>query len=137
MKVERSFRLAKDRDSVVERLCNDELLVTLMPGNTEIVESKGDDRRTQTHYEALGREGVATFDFTYLMDGNVRFEKVCDGKIWRKLSGLISVEEDGSASVVHIEMEGKTKSLVPEMTIKVPMNEQLDAMSSALEEHLG
>ena len=87
MELRKSFRTSLDRDAAVEKLCNDETLESLLPGDTEIVEREGDRRTTRTRYSALGREGVATFDFEYLMDGNVRFAKRCDGKIWRRLEG--------------------------------------------------
>jgi len=137
MKVERTFRVDRDRDSVIERLCDDALLVKLLPGETEIVERRGDERVTKTRYEALGREGVATFHFTYQLDGNVRFEKVCDGRIWKRLNGIVEVEEDGDGSIVRIEMEGRTKPLVPEVAIRVPLGEQLETMTKALQRHLG
>ena len=45
---------------------------------------------------------------------------------------------DGAArrTRVRIEMEGRTKALVPEFTIRGPMQDQLDQMASALRERL-
>ena len=100
MKIERSFRVATSRDDAVERLYDDATLIELLPGDTEIVASEGDVRTTRTRYSALGREGEATFRFTYLLDGNIRFEKVCDGKIWKRLDGSVEVEEDGDGARV-------------------------------------
>jgi len=137
MQVEREFRVDRDRDEVVGLLCDDALLLELFPGETEIVASEGDRRTTRTHYRLLGREGEATFHFTYLLDGGVRFEKVCDGRIWRELSGELSVEEEGGGSRVVIEMEGRTKTLVPERAIQAPLAEQIDSMTEALRRHLG
>lgn len=132
MQVEKTFRVATPRDEVVERLCDDTTLLSLLPGNTEIIESDGDRRTTRTTYAALGSEGTATFNFTYLMDGNVRFEKVCDGKIWKRLTGSVNVDEDGSGAKVFIEMEGTTKAFVPELAIKIPLDEQMKSMTAAL-----
>jgi len=132
------FEVARARDEVVERLCCDGTLLELMSqGETEIVARDGDHRTTRTRYTALGREGVVTFHFTFLMDGGVRFEKVCDGNVWKKLEGSVSVEEiDDDLCEVTIELSGKTKSLIPEFTIKGPMEEQIRSMTDALEERL-
>jgi hypothetical protein len=62
----------------------------------------------------------------------VRFEKVCDGRIWKKLEGKISFEERGAKTRVRFEMDGATKGLVPEFTIKLPLEQQLDGMARAL-----
>ena len=132
------FEAMRPRDDVVELLCRDETLLELLPqGDTVIVESDGDRRTTETRYRALGREGVATFRFTFQMDGSVRFEKVCDGNVWRKLEGLVSVTEiDDESCEVRIELSGKTKALVPEFTIKAPMEAQIQEMTEGLEERL-
>jgi len=138
MDLSKRFVISRPRDEVVERLCCDETLLGLLSrGETEIVESDGDHRTTRTRYTALGREGVATFRFTFLMDGNVRFEKVCDGRVWKKLEGQVSVEElDDDSCEVKIELSGRTKALVPELAIKLPMEEQIRDMTAALEERL-
>jgi carbon monoxide dehydrogenase subunit G len=132
------FEVTRSRDDVVEVLCRDETLLELLPeGDTEIVESEGDRRTTETRYRALGREGVAKFEFTFLMDGGIRFSKVCDGNVWKKLEGLVSVEEiDDESCEVSIELSGKTKTLVPEFTIKAPMEDQIHEMTLALEAKL-
>jgi carbon monoxide dehydrogenase subunit G len=133
MQLEKSFDLKSPRDEVVAVLCRDETLIGLLgEGDTELVESRGDRRTTRTRYRALGREGVATFHFTYLLDGNVRFEKVCDGNVWRELRGEVTVAERGDGARVTIEMTGRTKTLVPEFTIRGPMEEQLQQMSESL-----
>ena len=138
MHLTESFEVMRPRDDVVELLCQDETLLGLLPqGDTEFVDSAGDRRTIETRYRALGREGVATFHFTFLMDGNVRFDKVCDGNVWKRLEGLVSVEElDGDSCEVRVELSGKTKSFVPEFTIKAPMEEQIQDMTAALEERL-
>ena len=118
MRVEKSFEVSRNRDEVVERLCSDGTLLELLPGDSEIVESDGDHRTVRTHYQALGREGVATFDFTFLMDGNIRFQKRCDGRIWRELSGEVAIEERRNGAQLNIQMSGRTKPLIPEFTIK-------------------
>ena len=138
MHLTESFEAMHPRDRVVEFLCSDETLLCILPqGDTEIVESDGDCRTTRTRYQALGREGVATFHFTFRIDGSVRFEKVCDGSVWERLEGLVSVEERCDESCeVRIEIFGRTKSFVPEFTIKAPMEEKIQDMMTALEERL-
>ena len=84
MHLTRRFEVERPRDEVVERLCRDETLLALLArGDTRIVESDGDRRTTRSEY--LGRQ--LTFHFTFLLDGDVRFEKVCDGNVWRELRG--------------------------------------------------
>ncbi|UCE85806.1 MAG: hypothetical protein JSU66_16000 [Deltaproteobacteria bacterium] len=137
MRLSKEFDVEAERDDAVERTLKDETLIALFPDTeTEIVDKKGDRKTTRTRYRALGREGVATFHFDFLMDGNVRFEKVCDGRIWRELRGAVTFEESGRRTRVRIEMEGNTKPFVPEFTIRQPMNEQLDQMATALRERL-
>lgn len=132
------FEVPRPRDEVVELLCCDEALLGFMSqGRTEIVARDGDRRTTRTRYEAFGREGVATFHFTFLMDGNIRFEKVCDGKVWKRLEGSVSVEEiDDHSSEVEIRLSGATKAFVPEFTIRGPMEDQIQEMAAAIEERL-
>ena len=136
MHMERDFRVARSRDDVVARLCRDETLLSLMPGASELVSSEGEVRTTSTRYELLGREGTMTFHFTYLLDGNLRFEKVCDGHIWSQLRGCVTVEEDGDGATVCLEMDGRARALVPERAIKGPLEEQIESMAKALQEHL-
>lgn len=137
MRLAKSFDVARPRDQVVEVLAQDETLLRLFPdAKTEIVESRGDQKTTRTHYRALGRHGVATFHFTFLLDGNVRFEKVCDGKVWRELKGEVEVAERNGGSRVSLHMEGHTKAFVPEFTIKGPLQDQLEDMARGLRERL-
>ena len=136
MRMDKCFEVGRDRDHAVSVVGREETLARLFPeSRTEIVGRKGDRVTARTHYAALGREGVATFHFDYLMDGNVRFEKVCDGNVWKELRGELIFDEpdDGGAGcTVTIEMEGRTKGLVPEFTIRGPMKEQLEQMAEAL-----
>jgi carbon monoxide dehydrogenase subunit G len=137
MHLEKRFDVARSRDEVVEILCQQDTLLSLFPnGENEVVESSPDRLTTRTHYTALGREGVATFHFDFLMDGNLRFEKVCDGRVWRSLVGEVEVEERGAGSRVQLRLEGSTKALVPEFAIKGPMEEQMEEMTGALRDRL-
>lgn len=133
MRMDKTFEVARDRDHAVEVAGREETLLALFPdAKTEIVAREGDRVTARIHYSALGREGVATFHFDYMMDGGIRFEKVCDGNVWKALSGELEFDESGGGCTVTLEMEGQTKGLVPEFTIRAPMKEQMDQMADAL-----
>jgi len=137
MHLEKHFDVDQGRDEVVEALCQEATLLALFgEGQSEVVERRADRITTRTHYTALGREGVATFHFDFLMDGNIRFEKVCDGRVWRSLRGEVEIAERKSGTRVRLELDGSTKSFVPEFTIKGPMEEQLAEMTNAMRERL-
>jgi len=137
MKVDERFEARCDRDHAVEVVGQEETLLALFPdGDAEVVDRKGDRITARTRYNALGREGVATFHFDYLMDGSVRFEKVCDGNVWQELRGELDFEESAAGCVVRLTMEGCTKSLVPEFTIRAPMKEQIEQMAEALRQRI-
>lgn len=137
MRLERRFDVSQPRKRVIELVAKDETLTGLFPDSeTRVVERSGDRKTTVSRYRAFGREGEATFHFTFLEDGNVRFEKVCDGRIWRELHGAVTFEPRGQGTRVTIEMEGRTKALIPEFTIRGPMQEQIDQMAAALRKKL-
>jgi carbon monoxide dehydrogenase subunit G len=137
MRLERRFQVKQPREKVLALIEQDETLTGLFPDtDTRVVDRNGDRRTTVSRYRALGREGEATFHFTFLVDGNVRFEKVCDGNIWRQLRGTLSFEERGKGTRISVELDGKTKTLVPEFTIKGPMEEQIDQMVTALKRRM-
>ena len=133
MRLERRFHVRQPREKVIELVEKDETLTGLFPDtDTRVVERSSDRKTTVSRYRALGREGEATFHFDFLGDGNVCFEKVCDGNVWRSLRGTLTFEERGKGTRVCIELDGRTKRLVPEFTIKGPMQEQIDQMVEAL-----
>ncbi len=138
MQVSRSFEVASSRDQAVEVLDQDETLTALFPDMKSEIVARDDTRKTVvSHYRALGREGDATFHFDFLMDGSIRFEKVCDGNVWRDLHGEVTVDElAADRARISIEMQGRTKGLVPEFTIKGPMQEQVAQMAQALRERI-
>jgi hypothetical protein len=137
VRLENQFDVTRSRDGAVELVAREETLPALFPqAKTEIVSRQGGRTTLRAHYRALGRDGTATFHFETLPDGGVRFEKVCDGRVWRELEGSVSFEERGGGTRVHIELRGRTKALVPEIAIRVPMQEQMDQMAAALREIL-
>lgn len=133
MRMEKEFDVDRPRAEAVALLADEGVLTDLFPDSTtEIVARKGQRKTIESHYTALGREGVATFHFDYEPDGDVSFEKVCDGRIWRELRGVVTLTERKQKTRVRIELEGRTKALVPEFTIRGPMQDQLEQMAKAL-----
>ena len=138
MRMEKEFDVARPRAEAAQTLADESVLADLFPDTeTEIVARKGNRKTLESHYTALGREGVATFHFDFQPSGDVRFEKVCDGRIWRELRGAVTLTERKQKTRVRIELEGRTKALVPEFTIRGPMQDQLDQMAKALRKRLG
>ena len=137
MHLEKQFDVKRPRSEVVAAVANDETLIGLFPEqDTEIVSSKGNRRTTVTRYRALGRDGEATFHFCFEPDGNITFEKVCDGRIWRQLTGSVIFEERGQGTRVRLELDGSTKTLVPEFTVRGQMHDQIEEMSQALRKRI-
>jgi hypothetical protein len=66
----------------------------------------------------------------------VEFEKVCDGNVWRELKGTLRFRSQGDRTRVQIAMDGRTKALVPEFTIKGAMRDQIEQMADALRARL-
>jgi hypothetical protein len=133
MKLTKEFDVTATRARAGEVLAEDATLIGLFPDTkTDIVARSGKRRTTKSIYKLLGQEGEATFHFDAQEDGGVAFAKVCDGRVWKELSGRVTLQERGPKLHVRIEMEGKTKGFVPEFTIKTPLQKQLDDMASAL-----
>ncbi|MCX5740395.1 MAG: hypothetical protein NTZ61_18235 [Proteobacteria bacterium] len=49
----------------------------------------------------------------------------------------VTLTERKQKTRVRIELEGRTKALIPEFTIRGPMQDQLDQMAKALRKRLG
>jgi hypothetical protein len=137
MRMEKEFDVDRPRSEASKLLAEDAVLCDLFPDTrTEIVARKANRKTVKSHYTALGREGVATFHFDFEPTGDVRFEKVCDGRVWRELRGAVTLSERKEKTRVRIELEGRTKTLVPEFTIRGPMQDQLEQMAKALRRRL-
>lgn len=137
MRMEKEFDVDRPRAEAAALLADDAVLCELFPDTeTEIVARKAARKTIASHYTALGREGTATFHFDFAPGGDVKFEKVCDGHIWRELRGAVTLSERKDKTRVRIELEGRTKTLVPEFTIRGPMQDQLDQMAKALRRRL-
>lgn len=137
MRLTKEFEVAAEASAAAEVAARDETLTGLFAdAKTEIVEREGNRRTLRSQYRALGREGVATFHFHVQRDGTLQFEKVCDGNVWKRLVGTVHFDARGDRTRVRIEMEGRTRTLVPEITIRLPMQQQLEEMASALRERI-
>jgi carbon monoxide dehydrogenase subunit G len=137
MKLEKLFDVRCPREAAVAALANEEALVGLFPDTkTEVVTREGGRTTLRSHYRVLGQDGTATFHFRFEPDGRVRFEKVCDGRIWRQLEGSVSFEGRGARTRVRIQMEGRTRPLVPELAIRGALRDQIERMADALRERL-
>jgi hypothetical protein len=137
MHLEKEFDVKQARASAIALVAHDDTLLNLFPDTqTEIVESRGNRRTLRSHYRALGQQGTATFHFEFEPGGEVCFEKVCDGRVWRELKGVVSFETRGKGTRVRIVMDGRTKTLVPEFTIRGAMQEQIEQMATALRRRL-
>jgi carbon monoxide dehydrogenase subunit G len=137
--LEHEFEVSRPPDDAYRCVASDDALVAMFPETrTEIIGRQGERRTLRSHYTALGQAGTATFHFTFEPERGMRFEKVCDGRVWRDLRGSVSFRARGrgSRTRVRIEMDGRTRPLVPEFTIKGPMREQLERMADALRERL-
>src|SRR5262245_42632248 len=137
MRLSKEFDVAATRASACQVLAEDGTLTSLFADTkTDIVARSGARRTTRSVYKLLGQEGEATFHFDTQEDGSVRFAKVCDGRVWKELSGRVTLQERGPKLRVRIEMEGKTKGFVPEFTIKAPLQKQIDDMASGLKRRM-
>jgi len=132
MKIDQEFVVGRSRADVIHSLDRDETFASMFPDTH--VRSLGEHaRETQTPYPGPGRAREIRFVFHTAPDGNVRFEKICDGNIWRSLEGEVRLEPvDDRMTRVVLTMEGRTRAFVPELTIRVPMRDQIGQMAKAL-----
>ena len=137
MQLAKHLDVKRPREEAAALVAREDTLPALFPqAKTEIIDRREDRTTMRAHYRALGRDGTATFHFDSLPDGGLRFEKVCDGRVWRELEGTVCFETHGGGTRVRIELNGRTKSLVPEIAIRGAMQEQLEEMAGALREIL-
>jgi hypothetical protein len=135
VKFDNEFVVRRGKGELAEILTSDATVTQLFP-DTEIVSSKGGTRETRTRVSALGTESIVRFVFRNTAEG-LSFSKICDGKVWRSLEGAVRLIPVTDATTrVRVEMEGSTRALVPEFTIRAPMKDQLQQMTRALRERL-
>lgn len=132
MKLEKEFIVGRGRAELVAELEDDRTLEALFPATTVSHTDEG-VRETRTPYSLLGQMRDIRFIFRTLPEGGLSFEKICDGNVWRSLEGAIRLEEiDERMTRVLLEMQGQTRPFVPEITIRVPLREQLEQMAKTL-----
>ena len=136
MKVEKEFVVGRPLKDVARDLDDDRTFAALFP-ETRVTKKAEHVRETFTPFRALGQSREIRFVFETLPGGNVRFDKNCDGNVWRSLKGEVRLEEqDPARTRVVLCMEGRTRRFVPEITIGIPMREQIDQMARALRTRL-
>ena len=136
MTFEKEFVVDRPRKQVVADLNDDRTFAAFFP-DTRLTRKSECVRETSTPFRALGQSRDIRFVFETLPDGNVRFEKICDGNVWRSLEGEVKLEErDKERTRVVLRMDGRTRTFVPEMTIRGPMREQIEQMTRALRTRL-
>ncbi len=136
MTFEKEFVVGRPREEVVADLDDDRTFAAFFP-DTRVTRKSERVRETSTPFRALGQSRAIRFVFETLPDGNVRFEKICDGNVWRSLEGEVKLEAwpQGGTRVV-LRMDGHTRTFVPEMTIRGPMRAQIEQMARALRARL-
>lgn len=136
VKYEKEFIVARPFDEIAADLSTDRTLEALFP-NTEFTRRDDGTIETRTPFEALGSSRDIRFIVSEERAGLLHFSKICDGNVWRSLEGDLCVEEvDARASRVVLELEGRTRAFVPELTIRVPMREQIEQMAKNLRSQL-
>ena len=132
MEIDEQFVVGRGRDEVARSMDRDETFAALFP-DTSVHSLGKHERETRTPYPGPGRARDIRFVFRTGSDGNVRFEKICDGNIWRSLEGEVRLEGvDDRMTRVVLTMQGRTRAFVPELTIRSPMRDQLSQMAKAL-----
>jgi hypothetical protein len=136
VKFDSEFVVRRTQPEVAEILASDVTVTQLFP-DTEIVSNRGGARETKTRVQALGTESIVRFVFRNAPDGGLLFEKICDGRVWKSLAGSIRLAKVNDALTrVILTLEGSTRALVPEFTIRAPMKDQLQQMTRSLRERL-
>ena len=135
MKLEKEFVLARRREELVGAFDDDAIYESLFP-DTRVTSGGQGVRETRTPYAALGQSRELRLLFRTLPDGNVSFEKICDGNVWRSLEGELRLEPRGDRTRVVLRMEGRTRALVPELAIRGPLRQQLEQMAESLRKQL-
>jgi carbon monoxide dehydrogenase subunit G len=132
MKIEKEFVVGRGSGDVAMILNQDETFAQLFP-DTHVERIGPNERETRTRYPGLDRNRDIRFVFRTLPTGELHFEKVCDGNVWRSLEGQVRIEiVDENMTRIVLSMEGRTRAYVPEMTIRMPMREQIDQMAKTL-----
>ena len=134
MHFEREFDVHRPLSEVASLLDDDATIECLLPGTS--VTPRADGTRETRTVAPLGQSREVRFQFTRHAEG-LRFQKICDGNIWRSLAGEVRLENLATELTrVQLRMQGRTRTLVPELTIRGPLRIQIDRMSQALRARL-
>lgn len=137
MRVAKEFFVERSREELELLLDGDEAFESLLPG-MRIAKRDGPLREVVAPNPAPGVDRPVRFRFETFPDGELRFEKICDGNVWRSLRGRIELEASGTGRTrVQLRLEGKTRAQVPELEVRLPMQEQVDQMTESLRNRLG
>jgi carbon monoxide dehydrogenase subunit G len=132
MRLEEEFVVRKPRPEVAAILDRDETVRAMFP-DAEVIALADGTREARACFSGLGAPRDVRVQLRTDPSGDLRFDKVCDGNVWRSLSGevrLLAVNERTTRVVVS--MEGRTHALVPELTVRAPAREQLGQLARAL-----
>ena len=136
MTFEKEFVVDRPREEVVADLDDDRTFAAFFP-DTRVTRKSERMRETSTPFRALGQSRDIRFVFATIPDGNVRFAKICDGNVWRSLEGEVRLEEKGAENTqIWLRMVGRTRTFIPELTIRSPMRDQIGQMARALRKRL-
>ena len=134
MHFEREFEVHRSLPEVAALLDDDATIASLLPGTT--VTPRPDGTRETRTAAPLGQSRDVRFLFTRHAEG-LRFEKICDGNIWRSLDGEVRLGNlETGRTRVQLRLQGRTRTFVPELTIRGPMRDQIDRMTRALRARL-
>ncbi len=134
MHFEREFEVHRPLPELAALLDDDATIESLLPGTRVTPRANGTwETRTAS---PLGLSRDVRFLFTRNSQG-LRFEKICDGNVWRSLDGEVRLESvEAELTRVQLRMQGRTRTLVPELSIRGPMRNQIDQMTQALRTRL-
>jgi carbon monoxide dehydrogenase subunit G len=136
MHFESNFTVPRSRAEVAKLLDDDETITFLLPDTTIVPRDDG-TRETRTP-SPLGQSRDIRFIFRRVEEAGLLFEKICDGNIWRSLDGQIRLEDvRTNVTRVQLQMDGRTRALVPELMIRGPMRDQIEQMTEGLRARLG
>ena len=136
MKLRKEFVVGRPCESVLATLCDSRTIEKLLPG-TRVEERASGARELITSVGAFASDRELRFLLVELPGRGLRFEKICDGNLWRFFEGRIVAEAiDEQMCTVHITLEGETRAFVPELTVRAPLREHLEHQSKALRAEL-
>ncbi len=136
MRLEEEFVIRRPHAEVAALLDRDETVHAMFP-DAEVVALADGTREARAAYGGLGPTRDVRVQFRTDPSGDLRFDKVCDGNVWRRLEGevhLLRVNE--RTTRVVLSLKGETRAFVPELTVRGPVREQFGQLAKALRAQL-